>query len=120
MTPTHSQLGRSVRSGQYHADQGENRSAKSHPSQTSSLTNAELICDNCVNKHMMEDKKMRAKDERARDEEYNKELLAKERAEKLREDEENQRRKEKFRQEAVEHWNESKRFKDQQKAGRQV
>lgn len=119
-TPTRSQLNQGQRFAQAGQDHEETRSQKSHPSQQSDasrLTNAELICDNCINKHMIDDKRDQAKNERLREEQYNKELQAKERAHKQREDEENMRRKEKFRQEAIDHWEESKRIKAQQKDG---
>lgn len=67
---------------------------------------------------MADDKRQNAKDEHARDEEYNRELMANDRAQRQREEEEKQRKKEKFRQEAIEHWEDAKRLKAQQKEGR--
>lgn len=116
-TPTRSQVNQSQRFGG-HGQDLETRSQRSHPSQVSEasrLTTAELVCNNCINKHMMDDKHNRTKNEKLNDEKYNQELLAKERALKLREEEENARRKEKFRQEAIDHWEESKRIKAHQK-----
>lgn len=93
-------------------DQAESRSVRSG---VSSLAAAELICDNCVNKHMAEDKRHRTQAEKAKDEKAQTALLNKEQVDRRREAEEHEKRKERFKQEAIEHWEETKRLKALQK-----
>jgi hypothetical protein len=94
------------------ADKHETRSQVSG---STTLTNAELICDNCINKNLMEEKRAAARAEKQRDEQYQNDLLSRERAMKTREEEEYLRRKERFKQEAIEHWEETKKMKELQK-----
>ena len=101
-------------------DQAETRSQQSKGQQSNSttLTNAELVCDNCINKHMIDDKRANERAERAKDEAYQNELLSKDKLATQQEQAEIFRRKEQFRQDAMEHWEENKRLKAQQAEGR--
>ena len=89
--------------------------ARSVRSGVSSLAAAELICDNCVNRHMADDKRQRTQAEKAQDEKAQTALLNKEQIERRREAEEQEKRRERFKQEAIDHWEETKRLKALQK-----
>lgn len=98
----------------------EARSQKSQQSNSTTLTNAELVCDNCINRDMADERRHAGKHERLHDQQIQNELIARERALREKEEAEEARRKEQFRQEATAHWEDSKRAKQLQKEGRSV
>lgn len=94
--------------------------SESKKSNSTTLTNAELICDNCINRHIIEDRHRQAKAAHDEDVKMQIEQANRDRQRMIEEEEAEQRRKEKFRVEAVGHWEESKKLKAKQKEGRLV
>lgn len=64
---------------------------------------------------MIDDKKAHERQTKAKEDATYQEVAAKERLAKQQEEIENQRRRDQFKQDAIDHWEESKRIKAQQK-----
>ena len=91
--------------------------SESHKTGSTTLSKAELICDNCINKHMIDEKVNQRKDLQLKDRDIHSKQIERDRAQKQREEEEDAIKKERFRQEASAHWEESKRIKENLKEG---
>lgn len=86
-------------------------------SNSTSLSQAELVCNNCINRHMIDERTAKKQQELEKETALERENAANMLRKQQEEEAAEIRRKEQFRQEANAHWAESKKLKDKQREG---
>lgn len=99
---------------QQNLDQSVAQSRKSNMTQ-STYTGQELICDACVNKTLMQERKERENYEKQKDKMYQEAMMRKIQKEKQKEREKEVKKKQRFMKEAKDHWDLTRQMKEAKK-----